>query len=46
MKFINQMVMKRTQCLKMPIVYRRGLHPKEYVYVKLNAKVDMTKQKN
>ena len=34
------------QCLKMPIVYRRGLHPKECLYVKLYAKVDITKQKN
>ena len=36
----------KPQCLKMPIVYRRGIHPKECVYVKLYAKVDITKQKN
>ena len=33
-----------TQCLKMPIVYRRGIHPNKCVYVKLYAKVDITKQ--
>ena len=34
----------KAQCLKMPKVYRRGLHPKECLYVKLYAKVDITKQ--
>ena len=34
-----------TQCLKMLIGYRRGIHPKECVYVKLYAKVGITKQK-